>query len=98
MKTGLPILILVALSACQSSKVESPQTSAPSQGAWRPLNIVMITIDTLRADHLGCYGNTRIATPNLDNLAQRGILFENAVAQTPLTPPSHASMFTGKYP
>src|SRR5262245_29667349 len=100
MKTCLPFLILVFLSACQSSKIESPRTSSPSQGAdaWRPLNIVMVTIDTLRADRLGCYGYSRIATPSLDRLASQGVLFENAVAQTPLTPPSHASMFTGTYP
>ena len=57
-----------------------------------------MTIDTLRADRLGCYGNKTIETPNLDLLAAKGILFENAVSQTPLTPPSHASMFTGRYP
>jgi hypothetical protein len=58
----------------------------------------MVTIDTLRADRLGCYGYSKIATPNLDRLASQGVLFEDAVAQTPLTPPSHASMFTGTNP
>jgi choline-sulfatase len=93
-------IFLAFLSACQNSKVESPQTSsAPSATrTWRPLNIVLVTIDTLRADRLGCYGNTNVETPNLDEVAAKGVLFENAVAQTPLTPPSHASMFTGKYP
>ena len=64
----------------------------------RPVNLVVITIDTLRASRLHCYGNDKIETPTLDRLAQRGVLFENAVAQTPLTPPSHASIFTGTYP
>ncbi len=66
--------------------------------AWKPLNVVLVTIDTLRADRLGCYGYAKAETPHLDELADRGVLFENAVAQVPLTPPSHASMFTGVYP
>jgi arylsulfatase A-like enzyme/Flp pilus assembly protein TadD len=64
----------------------------------RPLNVVVITIDTLRPDHLHCYGDEKIETPTLDGVAQSGVLFENAVAQTPLTPPSHASIFTGLNP
>src|SRR4051794_8269918 len=64
----------------------------------RRLNLVLVTIDTLRADRLGCYGYSKIETPNLDKLAQRGVLFENAFTNTPLTAPSHASMFTGLYP
>ena len=58
----------------------------------------VVTVDTLRPDHLHCYGYPNIETPALDSLAQRGVLFENAVAQTPLTPPSHASIFTGQNP
>ena len=98
--TFVLLVFLTILSACQNSKVESPQTSSAPSAArtWRPLNIVLVTIDTLRADRLGCYGNTKVETPNLDRVAAKGVLFENAVAQTPLTPPSHASMFTGKYP
>lgn len=100
MKTRLAAALLMFLAACRSSQVESPRTLETHQGAavWRQLNIVLITIDTLRADRLGCYGNAKVETPNLDRVAARGVLFENAVAQTPLTPPSHASMFTGTYP
>ena len=57
-----------------------------------------ITLDTVRADHLHCYGYEKIRTPVIDGLAARGVLFEKAVAQTPLTEPSHASMFTGTNP
>ncbi len=64
----------------------------------RPLNVVIITIDTLRPDHLRCYGYGKIETPTLDRIAQSGVLFENGVTQTPLTPPSHASIFTGLNP
>src|SRR5687768_5466236 len=69
-----------------------------SEVAPRQINIVLVTIDTLRADRLGCYGYTKIETPALDQLARRGTLFENAVAQAPLTAPSHASMMTGLNP
>src|SRR5437899_10040154 len=61
-------------------------------------DIYLVTIDTLRPDHVHCYGYERVQTPTLDSLARRGVLFEQAVAQTPLTPPSHASIFTGQYP
>ncbi|MBZ5590838.1 MAG: sulfatase-like hydrolase/transferase [Acidobacteriia bacterium] len=74
---------------------------AASTGAsptLHPLNVLVVTVDTLRADHLHCYGYSKIETPNLDAIAQNGVLFENAVTQTPLTPPSHASMFTGLNP
>lgn len=84
-----------ALTACKRPETESKVSSAPQ---LRPLNIVVITIDTLRPDHLNCYGYSKIETPNVDGIAQNGVLFENAVTQTPLTPPSHASIFTGLYP
>ena len=70
----------------------------PAVQSLRPLNVVVVTIDTLRPDHLHCYGYAPIATPVLDRIAQGGVLFENAVTQTPLTPPSHASIFTGLNP
>jgi len=62
------------------------------------MNLLLVTIDTLRADRLGCYGYSGAATPNIDKIARQGVLFENAVAQAPITAPSHASMMTGLYP
>jgi arylsulfatase A-like enzyme len=59
---------------------------------------LLISIDTLRADHLGCYGYGRDTSPFLDSLARRGVLFENAFVQLPGTLPSHMSIFTGLYP
>jgi arylsulfatase A-like enzyme len=59
---------------------------------------ILISLDTLRADHLGAYGYARPTSPFLDSLAARGTLFENAVAQLPGTLPSHMSIFTGLYP
>lgn len=88
---------LVVLSGCHSKQATAP-SSFNEIPRLRPLNVVVVTVDTLRPDHLGCYGYANIETPALDALAQRGVLFENAVAQTPLTPPSHASIFTGLNP
>jgi arylsulfatase A-like enzyme/Flp pilus assembly protein TadD len=62
------------------------------------LNVVLITMDTTRADHLGCYGYSRGKTPNLDALARDGVRFENVYTQVPLTLPSHCSIMTGTYP
>ena len=59
---------------------------------------ILISLDTLRADHLGAYGYSRPTSPFLDSLAARGTLFENAVVQLPGTLPSHMSIFTGLYP
>jgi arylsulfatase A-like enzyme len=61
-------------------------------------NIVLISVDTLRADHVGAYGYGRPVTPNIDALAQRGVLFENAIAQSSWTRPAHMSIFTGLHP
>ena len=61
-------------------------------------NVLLITLDTTRADRLGCYGYARAATPALDALARRGTLFERALAQVPMTLPSHATLLTGRYP
>src|SRR6266536_5227388 len=61
-------------------------------------NVVVITIDTLRPDHLGCYGYKQIHTPNIDALAADGIRFERAYTPVPVTLPSHTVIFTGTYP
>jgi len=61
-------------------------------------NVLLVTIDTLRADHVGCYGRSRAQTPTLDGLAARGVRFATAVAHVPLTAPSHASILTGVTP
>lgn len=61
-------------------------------------NVLLITIDTLRADHLGCYGYPRPTSPRLDAFAHEAVLFEKAFCQSPETLPSHASIFTGMHP
>ena len=71
-------------------------TSKPA--TKRPTNVILITIDTVRADHVGCYGYKDIQTPTLDALAHDGVVFERAISQVPLTWPSHAVILTGTYP
>src|SRR6266550_3941913 len=61
-------------------------------------NVVVITIDTLRPDHLGCYGDKQIHTPNIDALAADSARFERAYTAVPVTLPSHTVIFTGTYP
>jgi arylsulfatase A-like enzyme len=61
-------------------------------------NLVLITLDTTRADHLGCYGDRNAVTPNLDALAKDGVVFDQAIAVAPITLPSHVSLLTSLYP
>jgi arylsulfatase A-like enzyme/Flp pilus assembly protein TadD len=61
-------------------------------------NLMVITLDTMRADRIGVYGYTNAQTPNLDQLAANGIMFENCRTPAPLTLPAHCSIFTGRYP
>jgi arylsulfatase A-like enzyme/Flp pilus assembly protein TadD len=77
---------------------EAAQRIASLRPAAQDLNVVVVTMDTTRADRLGCYGFSRIETPHLDALARQGVVFENATATAPLTFPSHSSMFTGLIP
>ncbi len=69
----------------------------PGEGAGVD-RIVLVTIDTLRADHVGCYGSDSAHTPTLDGLARAGIRFDQAISPAPLTLPSHASLMTGLDP
>ncbi len=61
-------------------------------------NVLLVVVDALRRDTLGCYGDTRVKTPNLDRLAAEGVVFENHLTQVPFTWPSFGSLLTGKYP
>jgi arylsulfatase A-like enzyme/Tfp pilus assembly protein PilF len=66
--------------------------------AQRQPNVLLITIDTVRADRIGAYGYARAATPVLDRLAREGVRFADATTQSPLTGPAHAAILTGVYP
>src|SRR5689334_2573215 len=69
--------------------------ASPAQSS---ASVVLITLDTVRADHLACYGYGRIETPAIDALAREGLRFEHAYAQVPLTLPSHTVILTGTLP
>jgi arylsulfatase A-like enzyme/Tfp pilus assembly protein PilF len=69
----------------------------PRDAPVRP-SVVILTLDTTRADHLGCYGGNRAATPHLDALARGGVRFEQALSPAPLTLPAHASLLSGRVP
>src|SRR5213593_912405 len=95
MRNVSPALLLFFIGC---SRGTAPEPKPQAEPRRRDVNILLITIDTLRADHLSCYGAPAVSTPNIDGLAGRGVRFAQAVAQVPLTAPSHASILTGTYP
>src|SRR5882757_4577355 len=91
MKRILPWFLLVGLAwAANPVPAKTVVSSHP--------NIILITLDTTRADRMGFLGSNRGLTPNLDRLAGQANVFSRAFAQVPLTSPSHATMLTGTYP
>jgi arylsulfatase A-like enzyme/Tfp pilus assembly protein PilF len=83
-------MLLASLGSATAGATDPPPSAPP--------NIILITLDTTRADRMGFLGCRRGLTPNLDSLARQSLLFENAYAQVPLTTPSHATILTGTYP
>lgn len=104
------LVLLIAALGCREGEGSREQSSAfrvraldslvlpTPQPAERPRNLLLVSLDTLRADHVSAYGHPRPTTPHLDRLAARGILFENAYSHAPHTAPSHMSLFTSLYP
>ena len=107
-KTGRAVAIatlaagLVVGAALILARGEAEQPVQPGQvvqpGAAAGFNVLLITLDTTRRDRLGCYGYGPAQTPTIDSLVACGIRFDDAVASSPLTLPSHATMLTGLYP
>ena len=93
---GAGVFVLVILAAYFFLLPKKPTFSGLKKG--KRYNYIIITVDTLRADRLNCYGFNRIETPNIDRFARDGIKFDQCIAQTPLTLPSHTSLFTGTQP
>jgi arylsulfatase A-like enzyme len=91
------MLILVCVYILKPRFEDLLQTSGPGTIESKP-NIVLLTLDTLRADHLSCYGYERETSPFIDKIANEGILFEECIATSSWTLPSHASLFTGLFP
>jgi arylsulfatase A-like enzyme len=88
--TIIPALILAIVTTAMHAGCDSRPEGPP--------NVILITMDTMRADHMGCYGYERPTSPRMDALAKKATLFTNALATSSWTVPSHASLFTGMYP
>lgn len=88
---------LAVLVMCLASSACSKQPN-PGRALCPGCNVVLISMDTVRADHLGTYGYERPTSPNVDRLARRSFVFENAMSQSAWTLPAHGSMMTGVYP
>lgn len=95
-----PVLITVAAAyvAAGAALFVLPELKFAAQPKGAGPNVIFVSLDTVRADHLGCYGYKYSTSPNLDRFAREAELFENALCVQPTTNPSHASMFTGLYP
>jgi arylsulfatase A-like enzyme/tetratricopeptide (TPR) repeat protein len=93
------IVVGATLAACVGRSSSDARLGALPRGvASSDLNLLLITLDTTRADRLGAYGAIAKATPAFDRIARDGVLFTHAVTAVPLTLPSHATMFTARYP
>lgn len=88
---GVLVLLIVAVFIVPS--LFSPRKKITAN----QYNLLVITLDTVRADHIGAYGYQKALTPNLDRLAHEGVMFQNCFTPVPLTLPAHCSIFTGKY-
>ncbi len=91
--TVVSTVLLLLVAGCNDDK---KQQASPK--GLRGDNVLLITVDTTRADRIGCYGYAPAKTPEMDDLAAKGVLFEKAYSQVPLTLPSHSSILTGRYP
>jgi choline-sulfatase len=90
--SGALVLVWLGSAACQRTQPQPQPTTAP-----RP-SVVLISIDTLRADRLGCYGRAEAESPAIDGLAAQGVRFARAYSPLPLTLPAHATLLTGLQP
>ncbi|HEU4402378.1 MAG TPA: sulfatase-like hydrolase/transferase, partial [Candidatus Polarisedimenticolia bacterium] len=94
----LPLALLGLLCACGGKGGTGRAAGAVAPGGGGRPNVVLITVDTLRPDHLGCYGYARPTSPNIDLLARRGVLVRQAITAAGRTVQSFPSILTGVYP
>ena len=90
--------LLSTMCAISVALVSGCERGSSKEGGTARPNVVVITVDTLRADRLGCYGYDLANTPHIDNLASQGVRVEHAIASAPTTLPSHTTIFTGLEP
>lgn len=93
---GVAIIAILGLVLARTRLGPPPRPAAALRAEGPP--VLLITIDTLRADHVGCYGARTVQTPNIDSLAAQGVRFDDALAQVPMTLPSHTGILSGTYP
>jgi hypothetical protein len=91
------VLVLVAIQGGKWLDERVAEASLPAAASGAP-NVLVIVVDTLRADHLSAYGYSRPTSPQIDRIAKQGVLFENAIAPCSWSLPSHGSLITGRYP
>lgn len=91
------VAIIIVANATFCAAAHPRPAVQPGRNIGRP-SVLLITLDTVRADHVGCYGYSAVQTPNIDRLATEGVRFANAYTQVPITLPSHAVILTGTYP
>jgi arylsulfatase A-like enzyme/Flp pilus assembly protein TadD len=96
LRTAIACALALAITAVACTRAARTQPLAA--GALRGANVLLVTIDTLRADHVGAYGSARGLTPTIDRLAAEGLRFATTYAHVPLTLPSHTTLMTGSYP
>jgi arylsulfatase A-like enzyme/Tfp pilus assembly protein PilF len=92
------IILLLAIVGSAIFFFQRFNSASVVSGQFKDYNVLLITIDTLRADHLPAYGYSNVKTPNLDRIASESYLFNRAYAHVPLTFPSHSSILTGRLP
>ena len=98
------VAVLSAVTGCEpepEARVRPPRQRPPRAALTNRVdikNVILVSIDTLRADHLGCYGHPFVKSPNIDAFAREGLLFTNHVSAAPSTLASHTSLMTGTYP
>jgi arylsulfatase A-like enzyme/Tfp pilus assembly protein PilF len=95
---GLILAAILALAILAALFLLRPADSFSRLAGKKDYNVILITLDTTRADRLGCYGFRDIRTPVIDRMAEHGLRFERCFAQTPLTLPSHTTILSGTFP
>lgn len=97
-KVSLLVRLLILFLVASGFWLEKTKLKGWSNSTQNRPNLILISLDSLRADHVSAYGYSRKTTPNIDNLAENGILFKNYITQAYLTPVSEAALHTGMYP
>lgn len=98
MRYWILVLVMTVIGCSRSAESPTPTSNDSRVSPHGIENVIVISIDTLRADHLACYGHEFVKTPNIDTLAKEGVLFTQHFNVAPTTLSSHTSLMTGTYP